>query len=229
MVYAKKRSFARKRTYRKPYKASRWTTYGNAAKQLVSDAGTAYKWVGAATGFNTEKKLLDSGAQTQTLSTTPIVYLMNGCAQGTDYTNREGRSIKIVNFAMRSQILINPASTANQFVRVLIGCYKQPNGVAPTALQLFGSATPPINAFFSLDYRNAFEILYDKTKKLTVDWDTQLIKFYKKFQMHTIYNSGNTGGWGDVQSNGLFMMMYSDQTTNLPSIQLWTRGRFVDN
>lgn len=222
-----KKSFKKKSTRKKPN--HRWRTYGRAAEQLAKDLGSGYKWVGAMTGFNTERKLLDSGTNTQTLSTTPIIFLMNGCAQGTDYTNREGRSIKLVNYAMRAQVLINPASTANQFVRVLIGVYKQPNGVAPTALQLFGSATPPINGFFNLDYRNAFTVLYDKTKKLTIDWDTQLIKSFKKFQMHTIFNSGNTGGWGDVQTNGLFMCMYSDQTANLPSIQFWTRARFVDN
>lgn len=228
----KRRSYRgrRRRSYkRKPQ--SRWSTYGKAAAQLGKDLGTAYSWIGAATGFNTERKLIDTGTVTINVSNAPSPIVLAAPPRGDDYTQRNGRSIKLTSTYMKGLVKINPASTANQFVRIVIGVCLQPNGTGtnPSAITLFGTATPAITAMYDLNFRNFYRIMYDKVVTVTPDWDTRIVKYGKKYQMHVIFNSGSSGSFTDIMTNALFMLVFSDQTANLPTFQFDVRSRYVDN
>ena len=47
--------------------------------------------------------------------------------------------------------------------------------------------------------------------------------------MKSLYKGTGGGSWTDNESGGLGFLLISDEATNAPSIQSYTRVRFIDN
>lgn len=225
----------KKRTYKKRAPRSnakraptRGQVYGAAAGQLYKDVQLLKSMV------NVEYKVQDTTSGPISISSTPIVTLFNGLLRGDDFNQRNGRSVKWTSIYQRMTFEAINTATAPQFVRYILFWVKDPSAAAPTALQMFGTATPNINAMTNLNLRKDFIILLDKVYPLNVyngGGSLQMDKYYKKTNMHTIFNAGNTGSITDIESGALYAMFWSSTATvsERPAGTIQSRCRYVDN
>lgn len=176
---------------------------------------------------NVEYKYKDSAADV-TPSTTEAFVLLNGLALGDTSETREGQSILMKNMLVRFQLVLN-ASASVTATRVIIVIDKQSNAAAPTAAQILdvtGSMISPLN----IDYGSRFVVLLDKLFALD-NVGKKIIEFkrFMKLNAHAKYNTANNGTVADITTNSLYMMHYSSEATNTPTLSYNIRLRFIDN
>jgi len=89
--------------------------------------------------------------------------LVNNIAEGTGINERIGRRYNLSTFSMK-YIVTSPTDFSSAILRILIVYDKQPNGVAPDAADLFGSAvsTSRASTFLNIANRDRFLILAEK-------------------------------------------------------------------
>lgn len=172
--------------------------------------------------FIQEKKSIDTTINANP-STTATITLVNGCATGTDFTERIGRKIRIKSIQLRMMTLGGIAS-AN--VRYALVMDRQANGVAPQYADIFNGAGVP--EFNNLNNRNRFVILFDKLFSMDPDSNNAItIKKYMKKIIDVTYG-GTAATIGSIQTNSIFFVAISNIAADLPAMTGRCRIRFVD-
>jgi len=159
--------------------------------------------------------------------------LLNGCTLGSDATNRIGRKIVMRSLQMRMSVLDTAVQAARFAGRVLVVYDSQSNGVAPTQADILQAATS-WHAPMNLNNRERFKVIWDKI--FTIDsiqgsgnnpWICK--KFKKLPNLETIFNSGNAGSVGDIQTGSLYMLTFATgEAASTPGMVFYSRVRFAD-
>lgn len=213
-----------RRRYRRRARKTRYTT-GGSIKYLASKAMSGVRYLKNL--INVEFKTIDSTSST-TYGTTPTFYTLNAVALGDDYNNRDGRQIRIKSCQLNMDFLANPTATTDTQIRCILFLAKSPEGATPTFTDVFDSAN--LYSQRNLTNRKEFVILFDKIITLSPESvDKKFFKYYKKMNFKTIYNSTATATVAAVESNGLFLCMFSGDAVNPPTINFTHRCRFIDN
>lgn len=195
-----------------------------------------------------EKKVIDIANAVYQVNTTGSFTLLNGCVQGTDYTNRIGRKIVVKSVYIRGAVYVEPAVTPAvatapaQQARMILFLDLQPNGAAPAATDLLTAANP--YSMLNLNNRDRFRILRDEVfvfdPYFNVTTATQAqaavtntykeVNCYKKLNLESIYNAGNAGTIGDIQSGALYMFWIGSVPAGAAdsNANVSTRVRFLD-
>lgn len=185
-----------------------------------------------------ELKTNDIATQTITpIPTAGSITLLNGVAQGTDYTQRIGRKVEMMSLLMRFWFFpISSASGAfGDYVRVIVFYDNQTNAAAPVVgdVTATGAVLDPLN----LNNRDRFTVLCDKTYTFNpVQYTATLptggnpvskqLKIYKKMRKEVIY--GGTGATvGSINSGGLFL--YLQSSLGVIQTEYTSRVRFLDS
>lgn len=166
-----------------------------------------------------EHKLIDTAVAGYVCDTTGTVTLMNGVAQGTDYTNRVGR--KFVNLTVQLEGSIQPldVTTGPTKCRVMVIYDKQPNGALPAITDVLSASTS--NAFMNLNNRDRFIVIANinetiggvsnvATQSYAQSPNVVNVSLYKAIKMETI-NDGTGATVGDIQSGSIFLLTVGDQ------------------
>jgi len=194
-----------------------------------------------------------SGMGTVATASYQIQYL-NLSIQGTTIFDRIGQKTimqKLVTKLIMGNRRDVSAVYGAGYVRILIVYDAQLNGIPLTAAQAATQLlqnplilTSPMN----LDNRERFRVVLDKfyyigatlmsatseENTFSTDRNNAFVKKYKAvMKLDTIYNQGNAGTAGDIQSGGLFMLAvtdkYSDDSTGASAfINCYNRIRFFD-
>lgn len=183
-----------------------------------------------------ERKTVDQLATN--VSPVPVagsLTLLNGCAQGTDYTQRIGR--KTVNRSVYLRATIFPTegtAPLGDIVRILVILDKEPNGAAPVVADVLTSAAP--EAPMNLNNRDRFVTISDQIVECEAgNWSagnlttgapkTHYVSFFKPIKCETIW--GGTGATiASIQSNAIYMLLVS--SNGVYQMQYSTRVRFED-
>lgn len=218
MPYTKKRT-------RKSYKrrgAARGKVYGAAAGQLWKDVKMLKNLI------NVEFKVKDL-VTTANPNTVGSPVLLNGLTKGDDYNNRDGRQVRWKSIQMLLRATMH-ASATNTTIRYWCFLDKQPNAAAPTSGDLVDvSASSPVDAFRNLSNRKRFVFLKEFRFTLDTDNSETTRKWYRKIDLKTIYDDSDAGNISDITTASLFFYLVSDESTNLPTVVLNHRLRFIDN
>lgn len=224
---------AYKKTYRRPYRKNyrrngrynnrntRWNNYSRAYNQLWKDVGMLKGLV------NTEFKTLDINVSIPSLTTTGAVLLHSGLTKGDNVNERDGRMVRWKSIQIAGSVTRNAASTVQNRIHLALVIDTQPNGSGPVYTEIYDTATP--DSFRNLDGRKRFVILKTWDMVLDADRPEKFFKLYKKLDMKTVYNSGDSGTISDIESNALLVLAISDAATNTPSFTYKSRARFIDN
>lgn len=184
-----------------------------------------------------ELKAIDVDPANYTVISTPSVTLLNGCAVGTDYTDRIGRKITMKSIFIRGSLIPQDNSSGPNTNRMLIVYDKQCNGTAVTTTDVLKTAVP--TSQINLNNRDRFIILYDKCwiQAAILDTATQSfsgsptcfkIKLYRKLNLDTQY-SGTTAAVSSIATGNIYMIWLNENATTAGSIAtVSTRIRFTD-
>lgn len=209
-----------RRYYRRKYQKSRGYIYGKAANQLYRDVMSLKEKI------NVEYKVADrfpSGA----ITSTGTLFTVNGLQLGDDITNRDGRQVRWVSMQSSLVATWDPALAAPVVLRCMFIIDTQPSGTAPGLSAILDSVD--VVSFRNLANRKRFVCLKDFSLTLSADYPEKVFKMYKKLNMKTVFNSGNTGTITDISSNSLYLLMVSNTSTNAPGASWRIRLRFIDN
>lgn len=169
-----------------------------------------------------ELKVFDAGAL-DAISNTGTVTTLCIPSQGTTYINREGIVIapKWVDF--RAQIQMATAATVS-FLRIIFFRGRNDSGgtYAPTDILLSASLDQP----YVWLTRSSFTILSDRTYQFS-DTNNQGIYLKRRYNVSKkrIHFTGNGTG---LQDGGIYMLMISNEPTNLVNVDWHTRTSFTD-
>ncbi len=112
-------------------------------------------------------------------------------------------------------------------VRIMVVIDKQPNETVLVIGDLIGATTMP--SFRQLDHRKRFVILHNSVHHLTTGGQGNThLDWYKQLDMITQYDD-TTSGIGSITTNALYLVIFSNEATNGPTIDRTTRVRYIDN
>lgn len=200
--------------------AKRGKVYGAAAGQLYKDVMTLKN------AINVEFKSYDIEVTSTSITPTAARYCLNAPAVGDDYDSRDGRQVRFKSIQLTGFIgWQSAAATAQQF-RYILMIDKQPNDSLPAFTEAFTSENT--YSLKNLDNKKRFAILKDKRITLSDQYPVHNIKFYKKLDMITMYDS-TAAGIASVNTNSLLLFIISNAGANSPQITWQSRVRYIDN
>jgi len=183
-----------------------------------------------------ERKLIDTVVTDSAMDTTGTVTLLNGCATGTDFTNRIGRKINVKSILVRGLAEPQDGTTVARFLRWMLVLDTQPNGALATITDILTTSTSlsPLN----LNNRDRFKVLVDKqmlngggdttATQAFSDRNSSITHKYKKCNFDTIYD-GTGATIADIQSGALLLVTIGSAAAGSGSdMTYYARVRFVD-
>jgi len=184
-----------------------------------------------------ELKAIDVDPANYTVISTPSVTLLNGCAVGTEFTDRIGRKITMKSIFIRGHLIPQDDTSGPNNNRLLVVYDKQTNGTAVVATDVLKTAVPASQ--INLNNRDRFVILYDKcwvqgkvsnvaTQSFASGPNCFKIKLYRKLNLEVQY-SGTTAAVSSIATGSVYMIWLSENVATDGAIaQLSTRIRFTD-
>lgn len=195
--------------------------YNNLARKAMS--GVKF----LKTLINTEKKILDTSVVAQAVSNIGSVQWLSGITNGTGYNQRTGIVVKAHSLSMRGNIVVSPSAQASQ-VRVIVFYNKSLNqSSVPTITDIIQNTSTPL-APYQIDNLGDFTVLYDRKFDVTNQTTSRSFSFKRKLGHHIRWDTAGDL-ISDAESGQIFIALLSDESTNQPTIDYWSRLRFIDN
>ncbi len=188
-----------------------------------------------------EKRFEADGSSGTVVTTTPIVHNLSNVAQGADYYQRTGDSVRPLYLDLRFTVLSN-AATQHNSLRIMIVQDKENQGTDPTMGLVLQGVTDPLVALPNALYQQRFKYLFDDVIELNNDTSlassgtstTYNVK-RSNVQQHRFKLSGHilyddtAGADASNLEGALFLMAVSRDATNGPTLAYTTRLTFTDN
>ncbi len=182
-----------------------------------------------------EHKVVDTAAASYGANTTGSVTLLNGVAQGSDFTNRIGRKVTMTSVQLRGFLTPEDDQTEATLARVMLVYDSQPNGALPAVTDVLTAADS--RSFNNLNNRDRFRVLVDETHALGQRDTTNslegaptaiVLNRYRKCNLPVVFD-GTTAAIGDIQTGSLFLLTIGNQASGSAiAASLAVRVRFVD-
>lgn len=208
----------RRRTFRK--KRGGWRNM-----RLGSLASKAYKTAMYLKGLiNVEKKFFDTNNTATDVINTGVIEQLTNIAEGSDYNNRTGRSVKATSNWIQLEFRQH-ASATQTHLRYLIVIDKENQGTTPAVTDVLKSAN--VYSPMNIDNGSRFKVLLDK--RFSFDSAGTTIcqrKHFKKLFHHIKWKGTNGTDEGEGQ---LYIVLVSNEATNKPGFSYTNRVRFIDN
>jgi hypothetical protein len=180
--------------------------------------------------INIETKVLDTIKTSTTVNTTGAPICVSEIAQGLDFNNRVGDSIKLQHLECRLRLYQNTGATETTMRAV---CFRDLDGygTAVTSADLFetvGVVSAPLSPFKWLN-RERFAILYDELICFnSTGQQTEEIVFSLAHGGHVKY-LGTTAAAASDGKGSIYWVLLSDEATNTPSYAFYSRIMFTDD
>lgn len=187
--------------------------------------------------LNSELKFYDISGSMAPNNVTGTSVLSNAMGQGASSQQRVGNNIRMKHFMIRGRVNIN-ASAASTITKIVVVVDRQANGTAPAYSSSAGGAGVYENASVESwrDLGNARRYKVLATRIIKVDSTESPEKYFQisvrfpRWLGKTYYFPGLSGGAiGDLATNSLYVLAFSDEATNTPTVTYHQRLRFVDN
>jgi len=179
-----------------------------AAPSILRSGGFSFTSTGGK-----ELNFVDTVLSSAAVSTTPVISLLNGMAQGTTASTRIGRRIAMKSIEFKFRVLSDTTTTAT-VTRFAIVLDKQANAAAPAFTDIYDSADP--GALRNISNKARFWVLWDSglspligntaTAGQQTDSSLKVFENYKRINIPVQYNAGTAGTVGDIQTNALYFV-----------------------
>lgn len=167
-------------------------------------------------------ELFDDPVALAVIGVTPATFL-NGIAQGSANTQRQGILARMVRIRLRMTFQRNPAADPNQvdFIRWLLVRDTQPQNNLPAIGEILQSS-PSANAqtlaydWQNIDQMKRFKILQQGFLATSVFHPSRIVHVSKKLNFTSLW-VGPNATIVDINSNGLFLFTMQASATNPPT------------
>jgi len=213
----------------------RLSTSAQAVGQYAEDAWSLAQRT--ATGLNAirkliniETKIIDTQVSNTAFDRTGIVYPITQVAQGLDYTNRVGDSIKLQHIEFHARLFQNAVATQS-VMRVIIFRDLDGYGTAPTTadvLEVVGTAPVTLTPYKWLN-RERFSILFDEFFTVNAAGDTAVPIFYSASHAGHVRYLTTTAATAANGKGSIYVTFVSDEVTNTPNFAFYSRVTFTDD
>lgn len=178
--------------------------------------------------INVEVKNFDVAVTSLSVPSAGTIVQFTGIAEGDEYNQRTGRSIKASSFLLKCDLAINASATSSAF-RQLIFIDTMTNGAAPAVTDVLSAASYLAEMNINGVQPHRFRILSDKTFTLS-NQGTQSRTFSKYHKLrHHINWYGTGGGTTNMGPGQVFVLWIGSEATNTPTLNYSARFRYVDN
>lgn len=179
--------------------------------------------------LNVEVKNFDVQITSLALTQTPIIRQISNIPTGDTTNTRDGAQCKMVGINVNYELLVNP-TTPRTSVRVILIIDKQTNQAIYTDSDFLEDATVLDNIISprNLNNKHRFTVLSDRVHMLSLDRPAIVVRSYFKKDVLLRFDA-STPSIADLTQNSISLMLITNEATNVPSITLFTRLRFVDN
>lgn len=180
-----------------------------------------------------ELKHLDTSV-VATVTTTPAVIHINTIAQGDSTIERDGRSVTMKSIQLVMEAEQHVAAT-HTFMNVKLIRKKNNDSTALLSGDIYdGTGSALTIKLRNLDQAFNFEVLGDWYINFTSNghatWQRQFFKKLTPAQGKATWQINQASGASTVQeTNGLYLLLSSNQATSSPAFRCNTRVRFVDS
>ncbi len=176
-----------------------------------------------------ERKVLEGNVAVGNLASGVSTVVLNVMNSGTEWGERIGQNVRLVNLSM-NLFFQNNSATPLMF-RVMVLFENSPQGTTIDTDELFGDITSNTTKIISVkdpSTQKNFSILYDKVHTIstaTLDHRSaiQNIKIRKLLRRQTIFNALDVGTIADIELNALYLVIVVNDT-NLNHYVSWTLG-----
>lgn len=218
-----RRSFRKKTNY--PYKGDMLTramNYKMSANELASAAWKGVKYLKSI--VNVEHQKVDFTVLSGTQSNTPLVSHVTAVAQGDGEGARTANSILLKYLYLKGVFQLNTSANYTRLRLVVIRDKQQIGDTNPAYTDVYENVSTI--AFLNKNTVGRFDILYDKCMDLEANNTQVIMDKYIRLQSHARYNGALAT---DQQKGAIYVMLLSDQPTNVPTVSLNARLCYVDN
>lgn len=192
---------------------------GAAAMTLARSALKGFKYLKGL--LNVEYKNYDKSFSPTTDSTGTVTVLTD-ITQGDAQTNRNGNSCRLKSLLFNYTMVKN-GSASTTFVRLII--FQWFDDTNPTVTTVLEGAN--VNSPLSIANSNKYRIKYDKKVDLDAAAKTSFMgEYYRKLNYELKWTAAGSTAY---KEGHLWVLALSDQATNVPTVSIQTRVRFVDN
>lgn len=189
-------------------------------------AHKAYKGVWYLKGLVNSEMLHIINSSAANVSNTGTIASLTNIGQGDGITSRTGNSILVRNLLIRLTLEQHATATKTFYRIMLVVDTQQIGDTAPGVTDVLESAS----TLSSLDTNEPGRFVVLKNWFTCTDsagGTTQALEWYTdNLMLHTKYNGTSSS---DIQRNGIYLLLLSDQATNTPSINYNVKIGYHDN
>ncbi len=202
--------------------SKRYKVYKPAGVQLYKDVKYLKSIV------NVEKKIIDS-AITNTPDNAGDIQNLCLVAQGDDYTNRDGRRIKLQKMSLRLRMVPHVDSTKTS-LRCILFKTRNDQAAAPTVTEVLEDVSSGVVSHFESDnHQNSWTILSDRVYTFDVNGKNHgFAEFTPNILAHCDY-SGTGATEANTGRGAIYLLTISNEATNVPTLKGQCRVWFTDN
>jgi len=170
--------------------------------------------------------------QSTTFGTGRQMFVLSGLAQGDDYTNRNGNSIRSNHLSCAITLKIHSSAT-NTVCRVIICLDNERDGSnnVPTSASILETSTEPLSPhnIIQQQINPRFTILHDSITVLTqVARTMELLSYDRALTSHiTFVGTGSSSA--NLGEGAITAFFISSEGTNLPTVNFYSSYKFYDN
>jgi len=180
--------------------------------------------------INVETKILDTSFASAAIDQTGTVQIISAVAQGLNYTDRIGDSIKLQHIRYSGYFQVSAAALSSA-LRVIIFRDLYQQGVAPTTAQVLQNvgAQDAINQPKNWLLRDRFSILYDEVFNFSNTGDSNFTCVVDIPHEGHVKYIGTTSAAASNGFGSVYVMYVSTEATNKPFAQHFARLTFTDD
>jgi len=214
---------------------SRRRNAGNSVGEYFGDAWslakrTAYGLNEIRKLINVESKVIDTYQTNTDFTSDGVIVPISRIAQGGDYNNRIGDSIRLQNIEVRIRLFKKVSSDTQTVCRAILFRDLDNMGTVPTVASLIKYDTQvsaPLSTFEYLS-KERYSILADELLSFDTNNTTAILHWKMEHPGHILYYTGNANEAADGKGS-LYLCFISDETTDAPNFAFVSRVTFTDN
>ncbi len=180
--------------------------------------------------IHVELKSRSQAASTTTVSSTGIILSLNTIPEGTGENERIGVGIKVKSIRIRASIRSAAGGTHTVFRMILFIDRQQEADTTPSVAEVLQT----VNSFDYINWinRKRFRILSDRLYVFPGQGFATGLQAMQcsvnKFGMNLVQRYNGSAST-DIDRNGIFLLLLSDEPSNVPSFEMVPQINYVDN